>query len=168
MPQKGRRYENDTAVEFHRESPDHATAWPIGYSGSNAIPSADVLLLSKGGAVALELKTTSQDTFGVAESDLEQLLDVQKNYMDICLVINFANREPVFIEPAFPSLDGFGLDGGPDPIENFMSGTPDVFEPRRTDGGDEPMFRVSKPSTDEWPSARSGKDTVEKLIDEYV
>ena len=159
---KGRRYEHDVANGVTR-SLDDVIAWPIGYSGNNAVPCPDVLVIHSGGAVALELKTTNSDTFGIEKSDLEQLLSVQKNWMDVALLINFSHREPIFVEPKWPALDAFSHEDV-DAIENFKLNVPDAFEPRRTDGGDgEEQLRLSRPSTDEWPSARDGRDSIEVI-----
>ena len=166
MAGKGRRFEHEVANGVTRDN-EGVVAWPVGYSGNNAVPCPDVVVLSSSRGTALELKKTRQDTFGIPRSDLQQLLEVQTNYLDVALLIDFANREPLYVEPKFPSLSEFGLDDV-DPIENFHLSIPDCFDPRRTDGGEEPTLRLSKPSTDEWSSARSGLDAVEKIADETV
>jgi len=164
MPQKGKRYENDVARELTRETDDSCVAWPVGYSGNIAVPAPDVIGLTNTRGFALELKKY-RDDISVPHSDLMQLLDVQKQYLDVALLIKFSHREPVLIEPTPRSLDAFTIEDDIGVIERFIRGTPDVFEPRCVDGGadEQGALRLSKPSTDEWPSAQVGDDAVEKI-----
>lgn len=163
---KGRRYEHQVSNAVYEQSEGAVLSWTAGYSGSSAKPSPDVISLCTGRACGWELKKTAQDTFGIAESDLRQLLDIQTNFFDVGLVIKFSNREPLVVQPAFPSLDAFALDDV-DPIENFIHAIPDCFDPRRSDDGEESTLRISRPSLDEWDSAQSGQSSAEKIISQH-
>lgn len=163
MTQKGRSYEHEVSNEIARTDAD-VFAWPAGYSGNNAVPSPDVLTVTDGGAAGWELKKRG-DYCGIDASELEQLLSLQRNFFDVGLVVKFSHREPLIVEPAFPSLPSFGLDGGVEPIENFMASVPSPFNGRRTEGGDEDTLRLSKPDLDDWPSAKAGQSAAEKIIE---
>lgn len=166
MGKKGRRYEHEVANEISRGE-NSVLAWPAGYSGNNAVPSPDIVTVSDSGAAGWELKRTNQQTFGIDESELQQLLDLQHNFFDVGLVVKFANREPLLVEPAFPSLSSFGLDSPVSPIENFKTVIPTAFNPRETDGGSEPTLRVSKPSLEEWASAQAGQSAAGKIVGQH-
>lgn len=165
MSKKGRRYENELANEVHEQTPDVCQIWPAGYSGNNAFPSPDLIAVTSRGAAALELKNWGTDDRSLAASDLRQLLRVQKSFLDVALLIDFSNREPLLVEPAAPSLDAFETEGGPDVIENFKTNVPDAFEPRVTDGPEDEdgALRLSYPSLDDWPSAQAGDDATTKV-----
>lgn len=163
---KGRRYEHDVSNDIYELTDGEVFAWPAGYSGNNAVPSPDVITLAEGRGGGWELKKTAQETFGIDESELQQLLVLQRNYFDVGLVVKFTNREPLVVKPQFPSLTAFGLDDV-DPIENFIKAIPDCFEPRRAEGGKEESLRLSKPSLDNWESAQCGLSAPEKIANSH-
>ena len=161
MPQKGKRYENDVARELTRDTDDDCVAWPAGYSGNIAVPAPDIVGLTDKCGFALELKKYSDD-ISIPHSDLAQLLAVQKQYLDVGLLVKFSHREPVLIEPEPRSLDAFTVEDDIGVIERFMRGADSAFDPHRVDGpsGEDGALRLSKPSTDDWSSATSGEDAV--------
>lgn len=167
MAQKGRRFENDVARRVTRQTGDACMAWPAGYSGNNAIPSPDIVAVTPRRAAGIELKNWDATPHGIPQSDLTQLLAVQKNYLDVALLINFDHREPLIVEPVAPSLDGFDIDGGPSAVENFKLNVPDAFAPRVTDGpaGEDAALRFSQPSLDDWPSAKNGDGAAAVICD---
>ncbi|MDB9264484.1 hypothetical protein PN494_00085 [Halorubrum ezzemoulense] len=134
--------------------------WPAGYSGSNAVPSPDIIGVTPHGAHALELKNWNDTAHSIDESDLQQLLRVQKSYLDVALLIDFDRREPLLIEPVAPSLDAFEVDGGPSAAENFKKGVPSGVEAKVMDSG---ALRFYYPALDDWPSAKAGQSAVEKV-----
>lgn len=169
MANKGRRYEHDVAKEL-TEALDDGFGWPVGYSGNGAQPAPDILVVTPMGAGGLELKKTSQDTFGVPASDVSQLLRIGTNFMQVGLCVKFSNREPVIIEPLFqpkPQYD-FEDDLGEEldevaVCEQFAATCSSAFEPRVSERGQETSLRLSRPSCDEWASARSGLSIAEKV-----
>jgi len=169
MAKKGRRYEHEVDKEVTEELED-GFAWPVGYSGNGAQPAPDIVVVTPMGAGGLELKKTSQDTFGVPASDLRQLLRIGTNFMRVGLGVKFSNREPVIIEPQFqpkPQYDfeddlGEELDGVV-VCEQFEATCPSPFEPRVSVYGAEASLRLSRPSCDAWSSARSGLSIAEKV-----
>jgi len=169
MANKGRRYEHDVAKEL-TEVLDDGFGWPVGYSGNGAQPAPDIVVVTPMGAGGLELKKTSQDTFGVSASDLRQLLGIANNVVRVGLGVKFSNREPVIIEPQFhpkPQYD-FESDLGEEltdvaVCEQFEATCPSAFKPRVSERGEEPSLRLSRPSCDDWSSARSGLSIAEKV-----
>jgi Holliday junction resolvase len=169
MAKKGRRYEHEVAKEVTEELED-GFAWPVGYSGNGAQPAPDIVVVTPMGAGGLELKKTSQDTFGVPASDLRQLLRIGTNFMRVGLGVKFSNREPVIIEPQFPPkpMYDFEDDLGEEltdmaVCEQFTVKCPSAFDPRISERGHEPIVRLSRPSCDDWESARSGLSIAEKV-----
>jgi Holliday junction resolvase len=169
MAKKGRRYEHDVSKEL-TEKLDSGFGWPVGYSGNGAQPAPDIVVVTPMCAGGLELKKTSRDTFGVPASDLRQLLRIGTNFMRVGLGVKFSNREPVIVEPQFPpkpmydfeddlaeELDGVAV------CEQFEATCPSAFEPRVSVHGAEASLRLSRPSCDDWPSARSGVSIAEKV-----
>lgn len=162
MVQKGRRFEHTVANEMHNSDAE-IYAWPAGYSGSNAVPSPDVVVVGNGVAGGVELKRTQQDSFSIGENELQQLLQLQQPFFHVAVAVKFTHREPVIGTPAFSQHRS---DSDVSLCESVMHSIPDACNPRVTTGGAEHTLRFDKPSLDEWPSARNGSSTAQKLIDD--
>lgn len=165
MSKKGRRWENETAVEIYRQSEGRVYAWPAGYSGNGAAPAPDIFVARPNKLAGYELKRTDQDRFYVDADDLRQLLELAQPWFHVELVVKFSYREPVFIRPT-------RVQQVPDDpatiVERFSTAVPEVF---RADGSyrqdDSPTsLRLDKPDRDAWPSAKTGDSLSTKIVHE--
>lgn len=159
---KGTNFENDVAREVTRATADGVFAWPL--KDRVAVDATDVLVLWEGGVVALECKNTGQETYSLGEAELRQLLRLSQNFVTTGVIINWSHREPMLFEPSF---DDYRSLKGVDVVGNFKQGAPEEASPRINDGGQERTVALSRPSTDVWPSASSGRSAETVVIDRY-
>lgn len=156
---KGFNFENRLTRELANRTNDAVGVYPCGYSGNAGFPLPDLLLMNEFKNYAIEVKTTSRDTFTVQNDDIDQMIKCISNTTTAWFAIRFNNRELLVTRLGKQQLledDAWTL------RERMVKYTPSCFNPRlgRTD-----TFIVDKPSTDEWPSAQSGRPNWQVIAD---
>lgn len=162
------QWENKIAKEIHRTTPSRIRAYRCGYSGNNAMPQPDILVTEGHINHGAELKGPIQsDRLYIDEEDIEQLVACQTGYTAVYLVVKFSHREPCVVQ-YFEELTGTqsSVGGAADyndmtPVEKFATLVPEAFDPSVTDSN---ALALSKPSTDDWPSAQAGSDDVDAIM----
>ena len=151
---KGRRYENQL-VNGVWDHDSETVAYPMGYSGSNAVPSADVIVIDNGNVAAIEVKKTSGDYISFDGDDIRQILHLgTETEMYAGLLVKFAHREPYLTPLNWESE-----------IKNRMELTrlfPKYFDARVTGSG---VLRITQPSLDHVRSAQSGRSGAELIVE---
>lgn len=149
-------YENTIANELYRETPNHIKAYRCGYSGSNAIPQPDVLVTTADDMNhALELKGPIASQYvSVDADDVAQVVDCGGPMTRSWVVVKFQNRRPVSI-PYYANATGVDGWGEMTPAARLAKVAPAPFDGRVTDSG---TLRLTKPDTDDWPSARASPE----------
>ena len=140
---KGRAKENEIVSGVWDATDGAVMAWPMGYSGNNAVPSGDILTLGSDGARITELKISSGDYVSIGFDELEQLDEIDSPLSRAQLLVSFSYREPVLV-----TRD-----------DNWRDLFPDCFDPRYTDTG----LRLTRPELDDWTSAQAGLSEAELL-----
>lgn len=163
-----KQYENDIAKQIHRGTDGHIRAYRCGYSGSNAMPQPDVLVTTGTVNYAMEIKGPIQSGHCyVDEEDLEQLEDCENGYTAAVLVVKFQNREPMVVRYFGDLTNAQSVVKGAKEYEDMSVAermaalTPNAFDPSVTDSG---TLSLTKPDTDDWPSARAGSDDVDAIL----
>lgn len=154
----GLQYENKLVRDIYENSDFDTKAYRIGYSGNSSIPSPDFIVFEKGREFAFEVKKSnigSDEYLYIPLEDLQQLYRCHGKYTSVYLAVKFSRRE-MMIATSLNLEDGFD-EWFEDMVENFI---PDVFEPKVTDRS----LRLTKPSVDDWHSAREGYDDWERIL----
>lgn len=155
------QWENLKAKEIYRKTGPEIRTYRCGYSGSNAMPQPDVLLTTPTNNYAIEMKgPIATDYCSVEEDDIDQLVECTNSYTTAALVIKFQRREALVVR-FFDKASGIDEYDDLSPAEKFAALIPQEFDPRVTDSG---TLRVTKPDTDEWPSATAGSDDVDAIL----
>jgi Holliday junction resolvase len=155
-----KQYENDLAKAIHDATDSNVRAYRCGFSGNNAMPQPDVLITTPDMNHAIEVKgpIASQRLY-VDEEDIEQLVECQNDTTYVALVVKFQRRQPVVIR----YYESMTNDGWNDlsAAEKLMKLTPEAFDAYVTTSG---SLALNKPSTDDWPSARSGASDEDAVL----
>lgn len=160
------QWEHDIANGIYDCTGPDVRAYPCGYSGSNAMPQPDLLVTEPAQVYAIEAKGPIQsDHCYVEEEDVHQLVACENSYTSVHLAVKFRRREPLVLR-YFGEVRGRGTEVVPDdydeksPAEKFAWLTPEPFDGRVTADG---RLALTKPDTDDWPSAKTGLDDVEAV-----
>lgn len=157
---RGSNYDNEVANALQERTPDDVAAHSMRGSGNTTHPQPDVLVRRSHHDVALELKRSSVATGEycyIDEEDLLQLAACRNEITHAYLGLKFTHRELVVVWVPQHADD-------PDKVVQSVAGAfPDPFDGHVTDGGN---LRLTKPQTEAWPSATSGRDDVDVLADE--
>lgn len=161
---KGFRFEKDVTNGLQSELEDrgltnHYRLIPSGFSGNHGISSGDLDIVGPNDNHVLELKNCSNDVctleYDGEDEDLDQLADcAQTVHTRSWIGVKFKRRELVMVELDDPSR----------PAESLVENCPTVLNPRATRTGN---FKMDNPSTDVWPSSRSGRDDTDVLLDAF-
>lgn len=149
----GLRYENKLANHVHEDTTDEVRVYPIGYSGNHAMPAPDILFTTGEKILGVEVKrstiSTGDYSYILHSDDFEQMCALENENTDVGFAVKFTRRE-LYVLPDVSVPD--------DPSEyadRLAEEVYDCFEPHVTDSGN---LRLTKPETDEWPSATRGMD----------
>lgn len=152
----GLKYEKDVAAAVENNTRDNTrVVFGGGTSGNVRIPQPDLHITSGDiGTVKVdnvEIKRSTQDRFYIEAEDFEQLLETGNSYTNTFVMMKFTRREPLvfFILPHEEAAD-------------VVSRIPECFDPHVTKSG---SLRLSKPSTENWPSATAGRVDWKALLD---
>jgi Holliday junction resolvase len=161
---KGKQYENTLTNEIDRATNDTVNVYPVGYSGSHATTAEDILVTdaSTGLNYALEVKKIASDYCYIDAEQLEALVARDNGHTVSALVISFSHREPIVTRyyDSVSGVDGAESYNDKSVLEKFATLLPDCTDARITDSN---KLAISKPSTDDWPSAQSGSDDVDAI-----
>ena len=147
---RGLQYEKELAADLHHHT-NTMIVFGGGTSGNVRIPQPDLLIVDTDLLFAIEIKKTSKDRFYIQSDDIDQLINSIPYTLDDqvipLLLVKFNHREPVIIDLLpFPAV-------------------PDQFNEHWTK---ESSLRLDKPSTDEWPSSRSGREDWKVVADDLA
>jgi hypothetical protein len=107
------------------------------------MPQPDVAVATMDGAYAIEVKNYQSNRMGIPAEDISQLDDAALPRMVTpVLHLKFSRRRPLILK-------------GNEAVEHPEIAH-DAFDPRWNDSGD--TVYLSKPNTEEWPSASSSPD----------
>lgn len=159
---KGKDYENELVNKIDRATGRAINVYPVGYSGSHATTAEDLLVTdaSTGMNHAIELKKRASEYCYFPEEEIEALVNRQNANTSVYLVVSFSNRE-VLVVRYFDSVSNEPEYNDLSAVEKFQVLIPDAFDPRVTDSG---KLAISKPSLDDWPSARGGSDDEDAIL----
>lgn len=159
---KGRDLENRLLRDLHHVfvetglSSDYRVI-PSGYSGSFVAPSGDIDIVGPTYSHVLEIKNCDNDVATLKsnddDDDIDQLRDcVRTSHTRAWAAIKFKRRELVVFE----------LTNIENPSESLAMNCPVALNPRvtRTEN-----VKVDNPSTDVWPSSRSGRSDTDVVLD---
>lgn len=161
--QKGRRYETQLCRDIYRQTDGDLLPIPAGYSGNHDVPSADIIIDDGTKIHAFELKNTSKDRKTVyydpqdpGKDDIYQLLRFAREYPRTVapyIGVDFDRRQLV--------CSKLWLEGPNDrmALQSAVNTTPTDVRLTYDDN-----LSFHKPSTDIWPSAKSG-DNTEYILD---
>lgn len=162
-------WENEKAIEIVDATDDSIRVHRCGYSGNNAFPQPDLLITAPMQNYGLELKGPIQSEYCyIEEDDIEQLVEYENAHTSVWLVVKFSRREPLVVrywdELTTSQADAASVPDDFDeqsPAEKLATLVPDCFDPRVTDSG---ALALTKPPTDEWPSATKGSSDVDAIL----
>lgn len=163
------QWEHTISNGIEEETGDEYKSYRCGYSGNSKHPQPDVHVAGPMQNYDMELKgPIKRDVCYVEEDDIDQLVECQNAQTAVYLVIKFQRREPLVVRYWEDlTTDQTSVAGLPDDYEDlskaekFAAVIPGAFDPRVTDSG---TLALSKPSTDDWPSAKAGSDDVDAII----
>jgi Holliday junction resolvase len=151
----GKNLDNEIANIVNKHTTDAVNAHSMRGSGNTAYAEVDVLVRTPHQDVAIESKRTSVDTgeyaYVLDSDDRDQLAQVNNDYTNTVVLVKFTNREPYVFDLPVGHLD----------IEEIH----DAFEPHVTSSG---TLRLSKPETDDWPSATAGRPLYAVLLEDLA
>lgn len=160
MQKQGKQYESDLANELYRNTDWNVQAFPLGYSGNHSSPAGDILVTTMGRAHQVELKkTSSDDHFYIPLEDLGQLYRCHNKYTSVHLGVKFSRRKLMMATSVKYE------NGVEEWLEDLVDKRiPDCFDPTIT----EKSLRLTKPSTDEWDSAREAQSDARVLAEHLI
>ena len=184
---RGHDYENEIAKDIYRYSSDLLYPIRAGYSGNGAFPLPDVAVFDHGTGTLhhLEIKHVASETASIeAESDLQQMYELQGPNSRVWLVVKFSRRAPVTIpllkhaRKEFETLAHevvetmekmeltmFNLEDSPSESSSERTSYATTFNPRvsTSDSGITRLY-LDKPTTDDWPSAHAADADYEEIL----
>jgi hypothetical protein len=152
--QAGSDLDNKIANAINEATTDKVAAHSMRGSGNTGYAEVDVIVRTPLNDKAIESKRSSVGTgeyaYVLDEEDTRQLRAVSNDYTTTWVLMKFTNREPAL----------FRMPKGGVRVDRI----PSSFDPH-TDESARYELRLTKPETDDWPSAQAGRSLTEVLIE---